>query len=165
MVLAQNGIPTIEDLAQVRPTAERLAKGPVAVAECFQNIPCDPCYHTCKRQAIKPFADINDRPQVDQDKCNGCGMCLMRCPGLAIFVVDHTFSETEALVKLPYEFLPLPNEGDVVAAVSRAGKVVGEARVEKVQSGVKLDGTNVVWLAVPKALSMEVRHFKIKEVR
>lgn len=164
-MLAQNGIPTAEDLARVRPTAARLAQGPVAVTECFQNIPCDPCYHSCKRQAIKLFADINDRPQVDHDQCNGCGMCLMRCPGLAIFVIDQTYSETEALVKLPYEFLPLPAAGEVVDAVNRAGKVMGEARVEKVQSGAKLDGTSVVWLSVPKDLSMEVRHFKIREVR
>ncbi len=164
-MLAQNGIPTAEDLAQVMPSAERLAKGPVAIAECFQNIPCDPCYHSCKQGAIKPFDDINERPQVDHDKCNGCGMCLMRCPGLAIFVVDETYSENEALVKIPYEFLPLPKPEQVVDAVNRAGKVVGEARVVKVQSGKGMDGTNVVWLAVPKNLSMEVRHFKLKEVR
>ena len=164
-MLAQNGIPTAEDLALVMPTAERLAKGPVAVSECFQNIPCDPCYHSCKQQAIKPFTDINDRPQVDHDKCNGCGLCLMRCPGLAIFIVDQTYSEDKALIKLPYEFLPLPVEGDTVDAVNRAGQTVGQARVEKVQSGGKLDGTNVVWLSVPKELSMEVRHFKIREVR
>ena len=164
-MLAQNGIPTAEDLAQVMPDAERLAKGPVAVAECFQNIPCDPCYHSCKQGAIKPFADINERPQVDHEKCNGCGMCLIRCPGLAIFVVDETYSENESLIKLPYEFLPLPEQDELVDAVDRAGKVVGEGRVVKVQSGKALDGTNVVWLAVPKNLSMVVRHFKLREVR
>ncbi len=164
-MLAQNGIPTAEDLAQVMPDAERLGKGPVAVAECFQNIPCDPCYHSCKQGAIKPFDDINERPQVDHEKCNGCGMCLMRCPGLAIFVIDETYSENESLIKLPYEFLPLPAQDELVDAVDRAGKVVGEARVVKVQSGRAFDGTNVVWLAVPKDLTMVVRHFKLREVR
>ncbi|MEG6615541.1 4Fe-4S dicluster domain-containing protein [Peptococcaceae bacterium 1198_IL3148] len=164
-MLAQNGIPTPKDIAQVMPNADRLAKGPVAMAECFQNIPCDPCYHSCKRQAIQPFKDINERPQIDHQKCNGCGLCLMRCPGLAIFIIDETYSEQQALVKLPYEYLPLPGVGEVVAAVNRAGEIVGEAKVVKVQSGQNLDGTSVVWLAVPKDLSMEVRHFKIKGVR
>jgi Fe-S-cluster-containing hydrogenase component 2 len=164
-MLAQTGIPTLENMTQVMPSAERLAKGPVAMAECFQNIPCDPCYHSCKRQAIKPFADINERPQIDHEVCNGCALCLMRCPGLAIFVIDQTYSETEAVVKLPYEYLPLPGEGELVDAINRAGEMVGEATVVKVQSGKKLDGTSVVWLAVPKDLCMEVRHFKVKGVR
>lgn len=164
-MLAQTGIPTSEDVAQVMPSEDRLAKGPVAMAECFQNIPCDPCYHSCKRQAIKPFIDINDRPEIDHDKCNGCGMCLNRCPGLAIFIIDQTYGEEEALVKIPYEYLPLPLEGEVVDGINRAGKIVGDARVVKVQSGPKMDGTNIVWLAVPRELSMEVRHFKNKEVR
>ncbi|MBO8137865.1 MAG: 4Fe-4S binding protein [Desulfotomaculum sp.] len=164
-MLAQTGVPTPEDLAEVMPSEDRLARGPVAMAECFQNIPCDPCYHSCKRQAIKPFNDINERPQIDHEKCNGCGLCLTRCPGLAIFVIDQTYSENKALVKIPYEFLPLPVEGDIVDAVNRAGETVGEAKVVKVQSGDKMDGTNVIWLEVPKNLSMEVRHFRQKGVR
>jgi Fe-S-cluster-containing hydrogenase component 2 len=164
-VLAENGVPTGEDLAQVLPAPERLAQGPVAIAECFQKIPCDPCYHSCLRRAIAPFADINERPRIDHEKCNGCGLCVNRCPGLAIFVVDQTYSDSEALVKLPYEFLPLPKPGDVVTAINRLGQAVGKARVVKVQSGKQMDGTNIVWLAVPQDLSMEVRHFKMEEVR
>ncbi|AEF94174.1 4Fe-4S ferredoxin iron-sulfur binding domain-containing protein [Desulfotomaculum nigrificans CO-1-SRB] len=164
-MLAQNGIPTPEDIAEVLPPAERLAKGPVAIAECFQNIPCDPCYHSCKQGAIKEFTDINQRPQIDFDKCNGCGSCMSRCPGLAIFVVDATFSEQEALVKIPYEFLPIPQVGETVTAINRAGQAVGEARVVKVQNSKVQDRTAVVWLAVAKDLMMEVRHFKTKEVR
>nr|WP_031513893.1 4Fe-4S binding protein [Desulfofalx alkaliphila] len=164
-MLARTGVPTAEDIAEVMPSKERLAKGAVAMIECFQKIPCDPCYHSCKRQAIQPFADINDRPRLDHDKCNGCAMCLSRCPGLAIFIIDQTYSADKALIKIPYEYLPLPAEGHVVDAVNRAGQTVGEAQVVKVQSSEKLEGTNIVWLAVPHHLAMEVRHFKVKEVR
>ncbi|MTI81099.1 MAG: 4Fe-4S ferredoxin [Firmicutes bacterium] len=164
-MLAQTGVPKLEDLAGVMPSEERLAQGPVAMAECFQNIPCDPCYHSCRRQAIQPFADINDRPQINHDNCNGCGICLSRCPGMAIFIIDQTYSENESLVKMPYEYLPLPLEKDSVVAVNRAGEAVGEAKVVKVQSNEKLEGTSIVWLAVPNELTMEVRHFKLKEVR
>lgn len=164
-MLAQNGIPTPEDVAGVLPPAERLTQGPVAIAECYQNIPCDPCYHSCKQGAIQEFTDINERPQVDFEKCNGCGTCMSRCPGLAIFVVDATYSENEALVKIPYEFLPLPEAGETVTAINRAGQAVGEAKVIRVQNTKVQDRTAIVWLAVPKELMMEVRHFNVKGVR
>lgn len=164
-MLSQNGIPTLEDIASVLPGEERLAKGPVAIAECFQNIPCDPCYHSCKQGAIKEFADINERPQINFDRCNGCGSCMSRCPGLSIFVVDATYSDTEAVVKIPYEFLPIPHINEVVTAINRAGQEVGEARVIKVQNTKVQDRTAIIWLVVPKELMMEVRHFKVREVR
>lgn len=164
-MLAQNGIPTAEDVAGVLPPEERLARGPVAIAECFQNIPCDPCYHSCKQGAIAEFVDINERPRIDFEKCNGCGMCMSRCPGLAIFVVDATYSDSEALVKIPYEFLPIPQADETVIAINRAGRAVGEARVVRVQNTRAQDRTAIVWLAVPKELMMEVRHFNVKGVR
>ncbi len=163
-MLAENGVASKEDLREVTPSASRLARGPVAVIECFQRIPCDPCYHSCKQQAIEPFADINDRPRIDHDKCTGCGVCVSSCPGLAIFIIDRTDSETEAVVRIPYELLPIPKAGDMVAAVNRNGDVVGEAKVVRTQTGSRMNGTNVVWLAVPKELAMEVRFFRMKGV-
>lgn len=161
-MLAQNGIPTPEDVKSVLPSDERLAKGPVAIAECYQNIPCDPCYHSCKQGAIQEFADINERPRIVFDKCNGCGTCMSRCPGLAIFVVDATYADNEALVKIPYEFLPIPEVNETVIAINRAGQPVGEGTVVRVQNTKIQDHTAIVWLAVSKDLMMEVRHFKTK---
>lgn len=157
-MIYKTGVPTEEDLQKVAPSAERLAKGPVAVIECFQRIPCNPCYTACKRGAIKEFRDINDLPEIDHDLCNGCGLCVSKCPGLAIFIIDETYSEKEALVKLPYEFVPLPKEGDTVKAMDREGRVVGEARVVKIQNGKYEDRTPVISVAVPKELSMVVRN-------
>lgn len=157
-MICKTGVPTKEDLQKVAPSAERLAKGPVAVIECFQRIPCNPCYTACKRGAIKEFRDINDLPEIDHDLCNGCGLCVSKCPGLAIFIIDETYSEKEALVKLPYEFVPLPKEGDTVKAMDREGRVVGEARVVKIQNGKYEDRTPVISVAVPKELSMVVRN-------
>ena len=93
------------------PSEERLKKGPVAVIECNQEIPCNPCVAACPREAIKVKA-LTSLPELDEDRCNGCGSCIAPCPGLAIFVVDMSYSEREAVVMLPYEFLPYPKVGE-----------------------------------------------------
>lgn len=158
-MIEKTGVATEQDLALVTPPAERRAKGPVAVIECFQNIPCNPCYTACKRGAIQEFADINDRPIIDIEKCNGCGVCISHCPGLSIVVIDESYSDTEALIKLPYEFVPLPQEGSFVTALDREGKPVCRAKVVKVLNTKAQDRTPVISLAVPKEMSMTVRFF------
>ena len=98
-MLLETGIPTKEDLLTVTPPQERFNKGPVVIVECFQEIPCNPCVDACKLKAIAKPKDINDLPIVDFGKCNGCGACIAQCPGLAIFVVDKTWSESHAVVR------------------------------------------------------------------
>lgn len=156
----RDGIADQEDLLTVTPPTERLAKGPVVVIECFQQIPCDPCYSACRRGAIQPFCNLVDLPQVDYDKCDGCGACISSCPGLAIFVVHDRFHEEESLVKLPYERLPLPGPGDIVEGLDREGRPVCRARVERVQNARVQDHTPVFWLAVPRGLGMTVRSLR-----
>jgi Fe-S-cluster-containing hydrogenase component 2 len=159
--LKRTGVPDDDDLLAVYPSRERLTKGAVAVLECFQNIPCNPCATCCPRQAIKAFHDINDLPDIDWDKCNGCAICVANCPGLAIFVIDENYSPTEALLKLPYEFVPLPRVGEKVQALNRAGEVVGTGQIVRVQNPPRFDRTAVVHMAVPKELAREVRFFTL----
>ena len=160
-MLINTGIPAKEDLAAVTPNEERFAKGPVAIVECFQKIPCNPCVEACKRGAIIPLKDINDLPKVDFEKCNGCGLCIVQCPGLAIFVVDKTYSESHAVVRIPYEFIPLPENGQLACGLDRSGKDRGWFEVVKVIGGGEKNKTTTIWLAVPKELAMEVRSIKI----
>lgn len=159
--MSKDGIPTGEDLAKVTPPPERLARGPVAITECFQNIACNPCTRACPRKAISMEPDINALPHVDAEACNGCGTCIARCPGLAIFVVDMTYSEEMALVKLPFEFLPVPQEGQYVCGLDRAGEEKGWFQVVRAVSGGKTNMTWVISLAVPKELAMEVRNIRV----
>lgn len=156
-MLNKTGVPTAKDLNKVYPSEERMLKGPVAIIECFQEIPCNPCTEACKQGAILPMEDINDLPEMDVDKCNGCGVCISRCPGLAIFIVDRSYSPAEAIVRIPYEFLPLPEQGQKVACLNRAGEEVGQFIVKKVQSGGKKNMTYTIWLVIPQELAMEVR--------
>lgn len=162
-MIEKTGIATPDLIDSITPSKERLGKGPIAVVECYQNIPCNPCYTSCKLGAMKELVDINDKPQVDPDKCIGCGICVSHCPGLAIFIVDESYSETEACVRIPYEFSPLPKEGQFVTGTDRAGAPVCRAKVVKVQLTKEMDRTPVIWLSVPKELSMTVRCLKIED--
>jgi Fe-S-cluster-containing hydrogenase component 2 len=160
-MLEKTGIPTDNDLEKVIPDKKRLAKGPVVIIECFQRIPCDPCAISCKLGAIKPFKDINDLPQVDFNKCTGCGICISSCPGLAIFVIDKNYSEEKSLIKLPHEMLPLPEKGEDVYVLDRAGAILGKAKVARV---LKIKNkTNIISLEVPKSMAMKVRSIKVED--
>ncbi|NLS45165.1 MAG: 4Fe-4S binding protein [Firmicutes bacterium] len=143
------------------PDSKRRAEGPVVVIECFQEIPCDPCHAACNRGAISAFDDINHLPEVDFTKCNGCGLCISVCPGLAIFVVDETWKDDLAVVRLPYEFLPLPQKGQIVDGLGRDGVKLCEAKVVRVDNTRWHNRTPVIWIEVPKDLSMDVRHIRV----
>lgn len=162
MSIATDGIPTEEDLKKVIPPKERLAKGPVVIVECFQSIPCDPCAASCPFGAIKPFEDINHLPSVDYNLCTGCASCITACPGLAIFVVELNYSDREALIKIPYELLPLPHKGQMVSGLDRKGKKVAEVKVAQVIRSK--NKTNVISVTAPRDLAMVIRNIKVEDV-
>lgn len=151
----ETGILTPENLKL--PPKERFKRGPVAIIECVQSIPCDPCVYACRFGAIEKKA-VSEPPKVNYDKCTGCGECVSECPGLAIFVVNINFSEDEAAVVIPYEFLPLPRRGEVYEALDREGRVVGEARI--IASKLKENKTLTLTIAVKKSLAMTVRNIR-----
>lgn len=159
-MLEKTGVPTPEQIKEVTPPEEILNSKPVVIVECFQKIPCDPCHTACPTGAIMEFEDINDLPKVDWSKCTGCALCVAKCPGLAVFVVDMTYSDNEAIVKLPYEFLPVPQRGEIVECLNREGVVVSKGKVVQVFEPFK-DGTKVISVVVPKELAMEVRHIRV----
>lgn len=135
------------------PDNEQLAKG-VAVIECIQEIPCNPCVDVCPVHAIT-MHDINALPHVDYSACVGCGKCIEVCPGLAIFLIKITGDK--AFVTIPYEFIPLPEIGDVVHAFNREGKHICDGEVKR----IKKDITPVITVAIPKEYAMDVRHIGV----
>lgn len=154
-----DGYPSMDEIKEANgwPDEERFAKGPVAVVECVQQIPCNPCESACPLHAIHIGEPITNTPQVDREKCIGCGMCVAACPGLAIFLVDKSYSETEATVSFPFEYDPLPEEGAEIDALSRAGEYVCKGRVIKVMNPKKNDHTPVVTIVIPKEHADTVR--------
>lgn len=159
----RDGVLRGEEIERTTPSDERLWRGPVVVVECIENIPCDPCVTACPKGAITIEGDINEVPAVDHERCDGCGVCLSACPGLAIFAVDVSGDGETGSVSLPYEFLPLPSVGEEVVTLDREGAPVGLGHVKRVLSSKALDRTPIVTIELPKGDAMTVRHFRRKD--
>ena len=152
----------IRELAEQLPPEERLGKGPVAVIECIEEIPCNPCVESCPQGAITMPGGLNQIPRIDWEKCTGCGLCVSSCPGLAIFIVDAPTDSDLASVSLPYEFTPLPEKGAQVTVVDREGNELGPAEVLRVQSGRRVDRTVIITVAVPRQWALKARNIQIR---
>lgn len=156
------GIPSAEELACCPgvPSEARMKRGRVACIECVQEIPCNPCEGICKFGAITVGEQITNLPCLDEEKCTGCGLCVANCPGLAITILDQSYSETEATIDFPFEYLPLPEAGDCVEAVSRSGETVCQGRILRVTKLPAYEGTAVIRMAVPQEYIDTVRSMK-----
>lgn len=148
----KNGMLTTKDLPL--PTKKQLEKG-VAILECVQEIPCNPCVDSCPVHAIS-MKNINAVPINDYNTCIGCTKCVGICPGLAIFVVKC--KGDKASITLPYEFVPVPKVGDTVQALDRSGTVQGTAVVKRV---VKQGKTMVITIEVDATIAMDIRNIRV----
>ena len=135
---------------------ERHLKRGVAIIECIQEIPCNPCVDSCPSGAIS-MKDLNSTPEIDYDKCVGCGRCVAICPGLAIFLVK--VDGEKGFVTLPYEMYPLPDVGEIVDVLDREGRKVGKGEVVRVRTENK---TGIVTVKINKDVIMEVRNICLK---
>jgi Fe-S-cluster-containing hydrogenase component 2 len=145
------------------PTAARRRKGPVAVIECLEDIPCNPCESSCNVGAIVVGEDITNLPHLDGEKCVACQTCVYICPGQAIVLVDESLPDGRATVMMPYEYRPLPEKDDVVTALDRAGQVLGDAKVVAVRQTKRMDQTATVTIEVPADWSMRARAIRLRK--
>lgn len=157
-----SGVLTGEMPGAVLPPQEewQAKKNGYVVIECPQRIPCNPCGTVCPTGAVLPFTDINDVPLLDYSKCTGCALCVAKCPGLACFVIDLTYGDEEAVIKLPYELLPVPEKGEKVACLNRRGEQVAEGTVSAVMKPLG-DRTKVISIIIPKKLAGEIRAIRV----
>lgn len=143
------------------PSEDRLKEGPVAVVECPQRIPCDPCSQGCPVEAIE-MEDINDTPSVNFEKCTGCSICVQHCPGLAIFLIDCS-PEEGCDITLPYEF-ELPRVGEEIEGLDRKGKSITSGIVKDVLTREESAGdTPTVTVRVPEKHVNRVRNIRRRE--
>ena len=143
------------------PGEDWIERKKVAVLECVEDIPCNPCEAACPAHAIAIGSPITNLPVISGERCTGCNVCVAICPGLACFVVEKNWSADRAAIALPYELLPLPAVGDAVRALDRSGRPVGPAEVIRVQKAKRFDRTAVVTVAVDKRLVNEVRSIEV----
>ena len=160
--MERSGIFSLEELEAAGhvPPEARIARGGVVMAECIQNIPCDPCRVSCPVKAIS-MEGINDNPCVDFEACIGCRSCIYRCPGLAIFYMDA--SGDRGVLGLPCEMRPLPAIGAGVEMLDRAGEPLGPGKVLRVELTPNHDRTAVVILETDRELLLKARHFRERE--
>lgn len=162
-MLESKGVASYELVKSTFPSIERINKGPVAILECFQEIPCNPCVTSCNINAIKELKDINDIPELIEEKCSGCGICLSSCPGLSIIVVDGSYSDEEVLFKIPYEFMPLPKVGDVVKGLNRSGEYITDVKILKILNPKRFDKTPIVHVLVNRKYLYDFRNIRLED--
>lgn len=146
-----------EERSLVAPELD-FTSGRRVVFECGEEIPCNPCEESCRFGAISIGADINRLPQLDPEKCTGCGVCLTRCPGLSIFLIDMDAGDGLAEITVPYELRDLPQKGDTWAALDRDGNFVCDAPIVRVRYAESFDRKHLISFTVPKERAHVARH-------
>ena len=159
----QRGYNTRDELEEtgVLPPEDVIAEKRVAVFECTEEIPCNPCAYVCKVNAITKDS-LSSPGVVNWEKCSGCTACVVVCPGLAIFM--QQIRDGKGYVTIPYELLPTPEVGDRVELMDRSGTVVGEGIIVKPTYQARGDAYPrwVVTVEIDDPeLSYEVRAIKI----
>ncbi len=144
------------------PSEERIKKGQVAIVECAEEIPCNPCEAICPKKAITVGEPITNLPVLDEDKCSGCGKCVSICPGLAVFILNLNYSEKEASLTIAHEFVPLPEKGELVRCLDREGKELCQGKIIRVVPPEKNERTCLVSFVFPKEFYREARNIKVK---
>ncbi len=149
---------TLKELGFI-PSEERLLRGPVAIYECIEEIPCDVCVWACPFKAVSK-SHLTSLPRVDFDRCTGCTLCAAKCPGQAIFVVNLARKDGYAYVSLPYELNPPPRRGAKAVLLSREGRELG---IGEVVGFYEDNRTYLVTVKVDRSLALEVRAIRVLE--
>jgi ferredoxin len=122
---------------------------PVAVIECIEAIPCNPCETACPVHAITVGSEITNLPVIDIETCTGCGLCVAACPGLAIYLKQKNYTKDLSFIAFPFEYLPLPEAGQTINMVNRYGQVVCEGIVIKVVTIKRFNRTAIIHASYP----------------
>jgi len=93
-------------------------------------------------------------------KCIGCGICAAKCPGIAIHLMNINYSNDEALITFPYEYLPVPEINDTVTLVDRLGKEVCQGKVENIMNNKSYDLTKLIKVSFDKKYYEDVISMK-----
>lgn len=158
MSLLEHGYVAEDEIGRFPGVTKRSGIHPVI--ECTQNIPCNPCQMACVKGCISIGDNITSLPIATDRQCIGCGMCVASCSGQAIFLVNEDVGDGMGTVTMPYEFLPLPAEGEEGAALGRDGREVCRATVVNVRTSKAFDHTSLLTIRVPSDMVMKARFYR-----
>jgi ferredoxin len=136
---------------------EKAAAGTVAVVDCREEIPCNPCEEACRRGAIVVGEDICAPPRYDPDSCDGCGRCVALCPGMAVFLLDRSGGDGKAHITVAYEMREDMKVGAEAWAMDGEGKPLGRGKIIRATNMGGKGGTALVTLEVPEVWALKVR--------
>ena len=114
--IATTGVPSEDELLSSPgyPLAEDFEEGPIAVIECVQEIPCNPCEEACPNGCIVVGEPITNLPRFDASECTGCGLCTEICPevfdlqgDVAVVIADPVPVDAEGKVIESVESCPV----------------------------------------------------------
>lgn len=158
-MLKETGVPTRNQVFSAFPTIDQLAKFKVVI-ECYERIPCNPCESICPVGAIRVGEDINNIPMYHMDLCTGCTKCISVCPGQAIMMVEYHGDKSR--FKIPYEFLPVPQKGEIWSGLNREGEILSDVQILSVQSSVSNNHTHVVMIEIDSKYLYDFRAIRCK---
>ncbi len=142
---------------------EEARERPVALVDCRQEIPCNPCEEACRKGAIRVGEDLCSAPVYDPGRCDGCGRCVALCPGMAIFLLDRRGGDGQAEVTVPWEMCGEIVEGERIWAVDGKGKVLTEGKVVKIKWMGGRWPTRLVTIRIPEERALKVRGVRFRE--
>ncbi len=137
-------------------------KGVYPVINCVQEIPCNPCEVVCPKNSIKIGEPITNVPEYTGG-CIGCEICVAKCPGLAITLVD--WRKGDPIVTVPFEFEPDDyfKVGDLVDVTDRLGNLLGKAEVVRIRRRTVSKGTRIIKLKVNRNIAERVAGIRIQK--
>lgn len=138
---------------------EAAREGPVAVVDCDEEIPCNPCEEACRRGCIRIGENICAVPRYDPRRCNGCARCVAVCPGMAIFLLDRSGPGGAVRVTVPYEMGEELEPGKEAWAVDARGNPLGKGSLVR---AVNTGGTVLATVEVPGEWALKVRGVRVR---
>lgn len=136
---------------------QQALNGPVAVVDCREEIPCNPCEEACRKGAITIGDDICATPLYRPEDCDGCAKCVSLCPGMAVFILDRSAGGDGARLTVPYEMRDELKAGDEAWALDGEGNSLGKVKILNVTGGAKKGQTRLVKMEVPEEWALKVR--------
>ncbi|MDZ7860174.1 MAG: FAD-dependent oxidoreductase [Candidatus Krumholzibacteriota bacterium] len=134
------------------------------IIRCVEEIPCDPCVHSCPVHSISLRGDSIMGLPVFDGNCIGCMKCVSSCPALAITLIRPSEKRGKSHVVIPFELEEeLLAEGKKVMSVGMKGAPLGKAEIVKFRRSPDDKRRLLVTLEVPDKTALDVAGIRIQE--